>query len=100
MIEISLPDPIQSFVEAQATLAVTAKPRAAGFAAPGEYVQHLILREQARLTQRQQVESLLLEGVESGEPIEVTDDWWEHKRSQLVERFQPPQSCRLSVAKA
>jgi hypothetical protein len=29
------------------------------------------------------VESLLLEGLDSGEPLEVTDDWWEQKRSFL-----------------
>ena len=32
------------------------------------------------------VEALLLEGLDSGEPIEATDDWWEQKRTQLMQR--------------
>ncbi|KAM3093767.1 type II toxin-antitoxin system ParD family antitoxin [Phormidesmis sp. 146-35] len=80
MMNISLPDQVQTFVEEQAI--------AAGFNSTNEYVYHLILREQKRITQQEQIESLLLEGLESGEPVETTDDWWEQKRTQLVERFQ------------
>jgi antitoxin ParD1/3/4 len=80
MLNISLPDQIQTFVEEQAI--------AAGFNSANEYVYHLILREQERVAQQERIESLLLEGLESGEPVEATDDWWEEKRSQLVKRFQ------------
>lgn len=80
MLNISLPDQVQSFVEEQAI--------AAGFNSINEYVYHLILREQERIAQQQRIESLLLEGLESGEPVEATDDWWEQKRIQLIERFQ------------
>lgn len=81
MLNISLPDQIQTFVEEQAI--------AAGFNSANEYVYHLILREQERVAQQERIESLLLEGLESGKPVEATDDWWEEKRSQLVKRFQP-----------
>jgi antitoxin ParD1/3/4 len=80
MLNISLPDQVQSFVEEQAI--------AAGFNSVNEYVYHLIMREQERIAQQQRIESLLLEGLESGEPVEATDDWWEQKRIQLIERFQ------------
>lgn len=80
MLNISLPDQIKTFVEEQAI--------AAGFNSANEYVYHLILREQERIAQQERIESLVLEGLESGEPVEVTDDWWEQKRTQLVERFQ------------
>lgn len=80
MLNISLSDQVQTFVEEQAI--------AAGFNSANEYVYHLILREQERLAQQQRIESLLVEGLESGEPIEATDNWWEQKRTQLVERFQ------------
>lgn len=76
MLNISLPDQVQTFVEEQAI--------AAGFNSVNEYVYHLILREQERIAQQHRVESLLVEGLESGEPIEATDDWWEQKRTQLV----------------
>ncbi len=80
MLNISLPDQIQTFVEEQAI--------AAGFNSANDYVYHLILREQERVAQQKRIESLLLEGLESGEPVEATDNWWEEKRSQLVKRFQ------------
>ncbi|EKQ69203.1 hypothetical protein OsccyDRAFT_1825 [Leptolyngbyaceae cyanobacterium JSC-12] len=80
MLNISLPDQVQTFVEEQAI--------AAGFNSANEYVYHLILRERERVAQQERIESLLLEGLESGEPLEATDGWWEEKRSQLVKRFQ------------
>ncbi len=81
MLNIALPDQMLAFVEEQAT--------AAGFNTASEYVYQLILREQERLFQQKRVESLLLEGLESGEPIEATDDWWEQKRAQLEQVHQP-----------
>lgn len=80
MLNISLPDQVQTFVEEQAI--------AAGFNSANEYVYHLIVQEQARIAQQAHIESLLVQGLESGEPIEATDDWWAQKRTQLVERFQ------------
>jgi antitoxin ParD1/3/4 len=82
MVNISLPDQIQSFLDQQAT--------AAGFSNTSEYVYHLILQEQERLSQQEQVEALLLQGIDSGEPIVATDDWWNQKRQQLVERSDQP----------
>lgn len=61
MLNISLTDQVQAFVEEQAT--------AAGFNSANEHVYHLILREQER------IESLLLERLESEEPVEAMDDW-------------------------
>lgn len=76
MLNISLPEEVQPFLENQAA--------AAGYGSLGEYVYHLILLEQERLEQQAKVEALLSEGLESGEPIEATDDWWEQKRLQLI----------------
>jgi len=87
MLNIVLSDQILAFVEEQAT--------AAGLNTASEYVYQLILREQERLLQQKRVESLLLEGLESGTPIEATDDWWQQKRTQLVEHVQ--QSDALSL---
>jgi antitoxin ParD1/3/4 len=81
MLNLSLPDQVLTFIEEQATTA--------GFNTPGEYVYHLILREQERLTQQERIESLLVQGLESGEPIEVTDAWWSQKRAQLEQVHSP-----------
>jgi antitoxin ParD1/3/4 len=55
----------------------------AGYEAVSEYLTDLIMREQERLSQQFRVAALLLEGLDSGEPVETTDDWWEQKRSSL-----------------
>lgn len=81
MLNMALPDQILAFVEEQAT--------AAGFSTASEYVYQLILREQERLSQQKRVELMLLDGLESGKPIEATEDWWEQKRAQLERMHQP-----------
>jgi antitoxin ParD1/3/4 len=75
MLNISLPNQIIDFIEQQAI--------ADGFDTPSEYVLNIILREQERLGQQQQVESLLIDGLDSGASVEVTDDWWNSKRAAL-----------------
>ena len=75
MLNISLPNQITDFIEQQSI--------ADGFATPSEYVFDLVLREQARLAQQQRIESLLLEGLNSGASTEMTDDWWSTKRDNL-----------------
>jgi antitoxin ParD1/3/4 len=81
MLNISLPNQIIDFIERQAI--------ADGFSTPSEYVLNIILREQERLGQQQRVESLLIEGLDSGESVEVTDDWWNSKRAALDALHQP-----------
>jgi antitoxin ParD1/3/4 len=75
MLNISLPNQIIDFIERQAI--------ADGFNTPSEYVFHIILREQERIEQQQRVESLLIEGLDSGKSVEVTDDWWNSRRAAL-----------------
>jgi antitoxin ParD1/3/4 len=72
MLNISLPDQVQAFLEEQAN--------ATGVGSLDEYIYQLVLQEQERIAQQQQVETLLIEGLDSGDPIEVTEDWWEEKR--------------------
>ena len=79
-VNISLPETIQSFVEQQVTKR--------GYSNVSEYILDLILQEQAKAAR---VEALLLEGLDSGELIEITDDWWEQKRTQLMQGFQQTQ---------
>jgi antitoxin ParD1/3/4 len=76
MLNISLPDNLESVITQQA--------EQAGFDTATDYLVHLVLREQERISQQAKVEALLLEGLESGEPIEATDEWWEQKRSALM----------------
>lgn len=79
-LNILLPETLQSFVKQQVELG--------GYSNVSEYILYLILQEQAKAAQ---VEALLLEGLDSGEPIEVTDEWWEQKRTQLMQGLQQTQ---------
>lgn len=76
MLNISLPDSLEAVIAQQA--------EQAGFDTATDYLVHLVLREQDRLAQQAKIEALLLEGLESGEPIKATDEWWEQKRSTLL----------------
>jgi len=76
-LNISLPQTMKDFVEGQV--------ESAGFSTPSEYIRALIRDDQKRRTE-EKLEALLLEGLNSGEPIEITPEYWERKRAQLVER--------------
>ena len=82
MLNISLPNQVTDFIEQQSM--------ADGFATPSEYVFDLVLREQARLAQQKRIESMLLEGLNSGASTEMTDDWWSAKRANLEQLHRSP----------
>ena len=75
-LNLPLPDSIQKFINEQVAIG--------GYSNAAEYILHLIRQEQARAAR---VESLLLAGLDSGNSIEITDDWWEQKRAQLVQKL-------------
>ncbi|MDJ1174812.1 ribbon-helix-helix domain-containing protein [Roseofilum capinflatum] len=54
-----------------------------GYSTAHDYILNLISEAQQKVEQ-QRWEQLLLEGLNSGTPIEVTDEWWDNKRQQLV----------------
>jgi antitoxin ParD1/3/4 len=58
-----------------------------GYSSASEYVRALIREEQKRKAQ-EQLETLLLEGLDSGDPVEVTEEWWQQKRAELMRRHQ------------
>ena len=78
-LNISLPKSMKDFVEGQV--------ESAGFSTPSEYIRALIRDDQKRRTE-EKLETLLLEGLNSGEAIEITPEYWERKRTQLIERHR------------
>ena len=76
-LNISLPSSLKDFVEAQV--------QSSGFSTPSEYIRNLVRDDQKRRAE-EKLEALLLEGLHSGEPIEITPEYWEKKRTQLMER--------------
>ena len=49
----------------------------------GEYVVYLLQKEQSQLRSTQ-LEKMFLAGLDSGEVIEITDQWWEQKRRETL----------------
>jgi antitoxin ParD1/3/4 len=74
-LSITLTDEARDFVER------TAKAR--GLRTPSEFIEELVERERSR----RNLDQLLLDGLDSGEPIAVTDEWWERKRTELSRRI-------------
>ncbi len=77
-INISLPESMKAFVEEQVTQG--------GYSSVSEYLQDLISQDQKHKTQ-EHIEGLLIAGLESGEVIEVNDEWWEQKRTHLINQI-------------
>jgi antitoxin ParD1/3/4 len=50
---------------------------------PNEYSRSLIRKDQDRRVV-ERIEALLLEGIASGEPIEVNEAFWNKRRSALI----------------
>lgn len=78
-LNIALPESMQDFINEQ----IPKK----GFRNEGEYICYLIQQEQERVA-KSQIEKLLIEGLDSGESVEITDEWWEAKQTALLERLR------------
>ena len=87
---ISLPESMKHFVEEQVT--------AGGYSSASDYICALVHEDQKRKAQ-DQLEALLLEALDSGEPTEMAkEDWVEIRREGLarlharkVEKSEPTQ---------
>jgi antitoxin ParD1/3/4 len=79
-INVSLPEPMRKWVEAQI--------KAGRYGNLSEYVRELIRRDQ-KLEAEERLEALLLEGLgslDAGKGIEITPEYWEKKRQELIRR--------------
>lgn len=66
---VSLPDDLKVFVDEQVATG--------GYGTTSEYIRELI-REARKQAARQRVETLLLEGLNSGPATPMTDEYWEN----------------------
>jgi antitoxin ParD1/3/4 len=78
-INISLPEQMRLFVEEQVT--------AGGYSTTSEYIRSLIRQDNERKN-KEHLDNLLLQGLASGESIEVTEEWWDEKRAALMTKIQ------------
>jgi Predicted transcriptional regulators containing the CopG/Arc/MetJ DNA-binding domain len=77
-IVVQLPDAARSFVEEQVATG--------RFSTPGEFIANLVEQAQ-RHAAHEHVERLLLEGLNSGPPIEVDRDWWLKKADEWAKKY-------------
>ena len=82
-LNLSLPQSLQDYIDERIM--------ERGSGAAQDYVVDLIREDQVRHAQ-QHLETLIDEAIDSGEPFEVTEEYWENKRRQLVERHSIKQS--------
>lgn len=75
-VNLNLPDELQQFVNGQV--------EAGEFAGAGAYIEALIARAKSG---KDQLDSLLIEGLDSGEPIPLDDKEWSRIRAEVAERL-------------
>lgn len=75
---IALPEPMKQFVQERVA--------EGGYSSVSEYVRELIRIDQKRKTE-ERLDALLLEGLHSGDPVPVTQEYWEEKKRKLTERL-------------
>lgn len=75
-LNISLPQSLKDYVADRVSVG--------GYSTPSEYLLELLRQDQKQRTE-DILETLLLEGLESGEPIKTTPEYWENKRKRLIE---------------
>jgi antitoxin ParD1/3/4 len=71
---ISLPDDMKAFVEDEAARK--------GFGTVSEYVRAIIRDAQERQAEREQLDAILIEGLDSGPATPLTKKDWEHIRRE------------------
>lgn len=76
---ISLPDQLRDFVETEVS--------SGGYGSASEFIREMV-RERQKLKAEKRLETLLLEGLESGEPIRVTDQYLRRRRQELQMKFE------------
>lgn len=75
---VSLPESLRLFAEERASK---------GYSSISEYLRELIREDQKR-AEGARLEALLLEGVESGKPIQIGKKYWEKKRQALNDKLR------------
>ena len=73
---VELPESMRQFVQARVS--------EGGYGSVGDYLRELIRADQEKAGER--LDARLLEGLDSGEPIAVTPDYWEEKKRTLAGR--------------
>ena len=74
---ISLPESLKDYVRQRVVQR--------HYSNPSDYIRALI-REDRKHAAEEELETLLLQGLESGTPVHVDDAFWKKKRDRLIEQ--------------
>jgi len=78
-LNISLPESMRTYIEETVAQG--------GYSTASEYIRQLVREDQKRAA-KERLESLLIEGVESGPAIEITDGFWAERKAALLKRLE------------
>ncbi len=84
---ISLPDRLKEFVDGQVG--------SGGYSSVSEYVRALIREDEKRKAQ-EKLESMLMEGIDSGGPTELTPQDWADIRQEALKKLEAHRSKKGS----
>jgi antitoxin ParD1/3/4 len=84
---ISLPDQLKEFVDEQVG--------SGRYSSVSEYVRELIRDDEKRKAQ-EKLEALLLEGIQSGEPTEMTREDWSDIRREALKQLEARKSRKTA----
>jgi antitoxin ParD1/3/4 len=84
---ISLPDQLKEFVDEQVG--------SGRYSSVSEYVRDLIRDDEKRKAQGK-LEAMLVEGIQSSKPTEMTREDWADIRKEAVKQFEARKSRRMS----
>ncbi len=75
---VTLPDSMREWIETQAQMY--------GHSSPDGYVTELLREERQRL--QSDIDQKLIEGLDSGDPVEINDEFWAERQRILAERVK------------
>jgi antitoxin ParD1/3/4 len=75
---VALPESMKHFVQERVS--------EGEYSSVSEYIRELIRADQKRRVE-ERIDTLLLEGLDSGQPIPVTAEYWEEKKRRLTQRL-------------
>jgi len=84
---ISLPDQLKEFVDVQVG--------SGRYSSVSEYVRDLIRDDEKRKAQ-EKLEALLMEGIQSGAPSEMTKQDWKDIRTEALKQFEARKSRKTA----
>jgi len=81
---VSLPEELKEYVEAQTKR---------GYSTPSEYVRELIREDQKRRA-RTKLDALLLEGLNSGDPVPMDAKFWAELKQEALSKLAGRRKAR------